>query len=127
MAGAVALSRDPEPSMGLAEGLTWSHRIPILNNRYVWVRWGWAALAFGLGFSIVLGTPLVVVFAGANGGVAFALKVYVAIVLIAGLAVVGLGLFAAVVVANGVTSRFSLSPQRALPTTSQTLSESAQN
>ncbi len=117
----------PEPSPEVAEGLAWSYRIPILNNRYVWVRWGWAALAFGAGFAIVLGTPLVVLFADGNGGVGFAVKVYAAIGLISALAVVGLGLFAAVAVANGVSARFSLSPQGAVATTSESASESVEN
>ncbi|MBI2913547.1 MAG: hypothetical protein HYY03_06470 [Chloroflexi bacterium] len=118
---------EPAPSPAPADGLAWSYRIPILNNRYVWVRWGWAALAFGLGFAIALGTPLVVFFAGANGGVGFALKVYAAIALTAGLGVVGLGLFAALAVANGVTTRFTLSSQGAAATTSESASESVEN
>ena len=122
-----ALPPEPAPEPRPGEGLAWRHRIPILNNRYVWVRWGWAAFAFGGGFAAVLGTLLVVMFAGANGGVAFAVKVYAVIALIAGLGVVGLGLFAALAVANGVTTRFTLSSQGAAATTSESASDSVES
>jgi hypothetical protein len=108
------------------DGLAWDYRIPILNNRYVWARWGWAALAFGAGFALVLGTPLVVAFAGGNGGCIFAVKVYAAIALIAGMGVVGLGMFAAVAVANGLTARFTLNAERAVAVASEGVSDSVE-
>jgi hypothetical protein len=113
--------------MGPGDGLAWSYRIPILNNRYVWRRWGWAALAFAVGFATVLGTPLVAMYAGANGGVMFGVKVYAAIALIAGLTVVGLGLFSALAVANGVNTRFTLSPDGAAAATSASASDSVES
>ncbi len=108
----------PEPSPGPVEGLAWSYRIPMLTNRYVWGRWWWAALGFGAGLAIVLGTPLVVMFADGNGGIAFAVKLYSAIAIIAGLSAIGLGIFSALVVANGVTTCFTLYSLGALATTS---------
>lgn len=75
----------------------------------------------------MLGTPLVVMFANGNGGVMFPVRLYVAIALIAGLSVVGLGLFAALAVANGVTTRFTLSPHGAAATTSEGASDSVEH
>ena len=118
-----ASSADPEPT----DGLAWSYRIPMLNNRYVWVRWAWAALGFGVGVAIVLGTPLVMMFASGNGGVAFAVKLYAVIALITGLVVVGSGVFAALAVANGVTTRFTLNSERALATTSDDVEDSVES
>jgi hypothetical protein len=121
------LPPEPQPAPAPDDGLAWSYRIPILNNRYVWIRWGWAALAFGAGSAAVLGTLLVVMFAGGNGGVTFAVKVYAAIALIAGLGVVALGLFAALAVANGLTTRFTLSAQGAAATTSESAPGDVEN
>ena len=114
-----ALPPDPGTSPDPAGALAWSYDIPVLNNRYVWVRWGWAALLSGTAFAVLLGTPLVVMFAAGNGGVTFAVKVYAVIALVAGLGAVGLGLFAALTVANSVTTRFALNPQSAVATTSE--------
>lgn len=122
-----ALPPKPELPPAPVDGLTWSYSIPILNNRYVWVRWGWTALAFGAGFAALLGTLLVVMFASGNGGVMFAMKVYVVIALIAALAVLALGLFAALAVGNGVTSRFTLSSQGAVATTTENVSDSVES
>jgi len=125
--GGLGVGIPPTPEPASADGLTWSYSIPILNNRYVWIRWGWAALAFGVGFAAVLGTLLVVMFASGNGGVMFAVKVYAAIALIAGLGVVGCGIFAALAVANGVTTRFTLSSQGAVATTSESVEDSVES
>ena len=95
-----ALAAEPEAPPEPANGLAWSHRIPIVNNRYVWIRWGWAAVAFAVGFALVLGTPLVVAFGSTSGGMGFAVRLYVAIAIIAGLVVIGCGLFAAAAAAT---------------------------
>ena len=102
-----------------ADGLGWSYRIPIVNNRFVWIRWGWAAVAFGAGFALVLGTPLVVAFSSTSGGVAFAVKLYAAIALLAAAVVIACALYAALGVSNAVTTRFALRPHGAVATTSE--------
>lgn len=97
-----------------AGGLAWNYRVPIITNRYAWVRWGWASLAFGGGFAAVLGTLIVVMFAGTSGGVGFAIKVYLAIGLISAAVVVGAGFLAAVGTGNDLAMAFALSPEGAV-------------
>lgn len=117
----------PEAPPGPGEQLAWTYRIPMLTNRYVWGRWWWAALGFGVGFALLLGTPLVVMFGGGNGGVTFAVKLYGVIAILAGLGVVGSGMVAALAVGNGVTARFTLSSQGAFATTSADVEDSVED
>ncbi len=118
----------PEPEAPPpAGGLAWNYRVPIINNRYAWVRWGWAALAFGGGFAAVLGTLLVVMFAANNGGVGFAIKVYLAIGLISGAVVIGAGFLSALGVGNDLAMAFALSPEGAMARVSEEEMESIEN
>lgn len=113
----------PPPSGGLA----WNYRVPIINNRYAWVRWGWAALAFGGGFAAVLGTLIVVMFAANNGGVGFAIKVYLAIGLISGAVVIGAGFLSALGAGNDLAMAFALGPEGAMARVSEEEMESIEN
>lgn len=118
----------PEPEAPPpAGGLAWNYRVPIINNRYAWVRWGWAALAFGGGFAAVLGTLIVVMFAANNGGVGFAIKVYLAIGLISGAVVIGAGFLSALGVGNDLAMAFALSPEGAMARVSEEEMESIEN
>jgi len=104
----------PAPEPVPAGGIAWNYRIPVINNRYVWVRWCWAAFATGMGFGIVLGTLIVVMFGGSDqygGAVAFAVRIYLALGLIPAAVVIVCGLLAALVVSNDVSTRFELSPR----------------
>jgi len=90
-------------------GMAWAYRIPILNNRYSWIRWGWAALWFGLGFALALGVPLTVAFGSTDPddlrGIAMLFGgTFVAVVLI----VLGMGIWAGLVSGNHVEAAFVL-------------------
>lgn len=104
---APATDRPAEPAGGMA----WSYRIPILNNRYTWIRWGWAALWFGLGFAFALGIPLTIAFGSTDPGdvrqiVLLFAGTFVLVVLI----VLGMGVWAGIVSGNHVAAAFVLDP-----------------
>lgn len=107
--GEAALERlNPQPPGGIA----WSYRIPILNNRYTWIRWGWAAFWFGLPFAALLTTILVLIVGEAStDGVVLATKLFVAIALVCAAIVIGLGIIAALLSGNRVASRATLTPE----------------
>ena len=98
--------RPPEPEGGMA----WDYRIPVVNNRYTWIRWGWVAVALAAVFVIPIGI-LAVMYGGSNGGAFFAVKLCAIVGIIAGATVVGLGLFSALGVSNDMMTRFALSPE----------------
>jgi hypothetical protein len=101
----------PVPEPAPDGGIAWTYRIPLLNNPYIWRQWAWTALAVGGGFAAVIGTFIVAVYGDSDAnGIAFGAKVYAALGLIPGLMVIGYGLFAALGVSFGVTTRFALSP-----------------
>lgn len=108
----------PEMARPPADGIAWSRAVPIINNRYLWIRWGWAALYFGAGFAVLLGTPLVVLYAEGNGGAGFAIKLFLVLGLVAAAVVIGAALFAAVSVGNRLMMAFVLSPVSAAARTS---------
>lgn len=92
--------------------MAWAYRIPILNNRYTWIRWGWAALWFGLGFALALGIPLAIAFGSTEPADVRAIAYLVvgtfgAVALI----VLGMGAWAAIVAGNHVGAVFVLAPE----------------
>lgn len=93
-----------------AGGMAWECRIPVITNRYTWIRWGWMAAAFGTGFALVLGVPLMIAF-GSRDEAATMTKVVVAIFALAALVVLGLGLMAGVLCGNGVRAAYTFEPE----------------
>ena len=105
----------PAPEAGPADGMAWDYRIPLLDNRYTWIQWGWTALIAAVATSASLATLVVVASgSGPSEGMGYLLKVYVAAGLIAGATIIGYGLFAALGVGFGITIRFGLGPEGVL-------------
>jgi hypothetical protein len=93
------------------DGMAWNYRIPILNNRYTWRQWAWTVLLIGGGAAALFGTLLVMVAGSDARSITVAVKIYLAIGVVSGLAIVGYGLFASLGVGFGVTVRFTLTPK----------------
>ncbi len=108
-------------------GIVWNRRVPIINNRYAWIRWGWAALYFGVSFAAVLGTLIVVMFASTSGGVGFAIRVYLAIGLVSGAVVIGAGFLSALGAGNGLAMAFAVGTEGAAARTSGKEMEGIEN
>jgi hypothetical protein len=99
---------NPQPPGGMA----WSYRIPLLNNKFTWIRWGWTAFWSGLGLSLPLTALILAMFGEFSGdGAVFALKLFLVIAAIPAGTVLVVGLFAALISGNGIASRTTLTPQ----------------
>lgn len=92
-------------------GMAWAYRIPILNNRYTWIRWGWAAFWFGIGFALAIGVPLTIAFGSTDSSdVRQMVLLFAGTFIVVVLVVLGMGAWAAIVSGNHVGAVFALEP-----------------
>jgi hypothetical protein len=97
---------------GSAE-LSWTRSIPIVNNRYMLIHWGWACLLFGGIFTVVFAAGAAAFAPGTSYSLDTLVRIYVVLLLVISGAILGLGLFGALSVGNKLTAHFTLNAQGA--------------
>jgi hypothetical protein len=102
-----------EADSNATEDLRWTQTMPLVNNRYVLMHWGWACLFCVSIFTVVFVAGAAVFAPGTSYSLDTLVRVYVVLSFVISAAVLGLGLFGALSVANKLTAEFTLNAQGA--------------
>jgi len=95
-------------SAATSEGLAWTRDIPIVNNRHVWIHWGWAVLLFVGLFSVAFGAGAALLVPDSDLSAGTVVRIYLVLVIVVVGFIIGMGLFGALSMLNKVTSNFTL-------------------
>lgn len=103
-----APSTDPSGFEQTPAGLTWVYRIPVVTNRYTWIKWGWVSLWTWVGLTTAA-IALLILLAPSHGKDPMVLvRLAGALAFVATCLIVALGLFGALVAGGGVQARYAL-------------------
>lgn len=92
-------------------GLAWGYRIPVIRNRYTWIKWGWVSLWAGVGLIVAATVGLVLLAPAHARDLAVLVSLALVLAFVATGFVVALGLFGAFGTGSAVQAWYSLDDQ----------------